>query len=309
MHPEIKGALSCSGDPSGPLLFSLVLKVLTDRIEFVVPDLAVNAWYLDDGVLIGKSAAVKQALDIIMAEGEGLGLHLNLGKCELWWSTPDPHWTLFPAEIPRVTATGLQLLGGAVGGDAFVQGQLLRRVQKVVSELHRLEELEDSQTQLLLLRHCLGFAKVAYAMRTSPPRIASDPMSALDAAVTDSLQSIVGGVMSPAARAQAALPVAKGGLGVRESAPAAEAAYLSSWSATRRLQAQILRVPASDLPPTAAAVSSLAALNARSDGPAWTLEALLGQLPTQEQLLERAEAAASRRVGTCLTAHDSSRWR
>src|SRR6185437_5222438 len=41
------------GDPLGPLLFSLVLHPLAERIEKEFPNLDLSVWYLDDGTIIG----------------------------------------------------------------------------------------------------------------------------------------------------------------------------------------------------------------------------------------------------------------
>ena len=72
------------GDPLGPILFSLVLQEVVREIEKQLPDLDLNVWYLDDGTIIGKSAEVAQALQIIEVEGRKLGLELRKDKCELF---------------------------------------------------------------------------------------------------------------------------------------------------------------------------------------------------------------------------------
>ena len=41
------------GDPLGPLGFSLTLHPIVEHIKAEVPSLALNAWYLDDGTLVG----------------------------------------------------------------------------------------------------------------------------------------------------------------------------------------------------------------------------------------------------------------
>ena len=50
--------LSCcgvqQGDPLGPLGFALALQPIIERIQQEVPNLAINAWYLDDGTLCGS---------------------------------------------------------------------------------------------------------------------------------------------------------------------------------------------------------------------------------------------------------------
>ena len=43
------------GDPLGPLGFALTLHPIVERIKAEVPDLLLNALYLDDGMLVGFS--------------------------------------------------------------------------------------------------------------------------------------------------------------------------------------------------------------------------------------------------------------
>ena len=53
------------GDLLSPLGFSLTLHPIVERIKAEVPFLALNAWYLDDGTLVGPSEGLSAALDII----------------------------------------------------------------------------------------------------------------------------------------------------------------------------------------------------------------------------------------------------
>ncbi len=88
------------GDPLGPLLFSLVIQKLIAAIAARCPQLALNLWYLDDGVLAGRTADVAAALAMIAELGPDLGLELNLVKNKVvffWDDTPDP----FPKEVER----------------------------------------------------------------------------------------------------------------------------------------------------------------------------------------------------------------
>jgi hypothetical protein len=58
------------GDPLGPLLFSLVIQMLISAINARCPGLALNnLWYLDDGVLAGRTADVAAALAVIAELG------------------------------------------------------------------------------------------------------------------------------------------------------------------------------------------------------------------------------------------------
>ena len=38
-------------------------------IKQEVPSLLINAWYLDDGVLVGKQAELQKVIDILLREG------------------------------------------------------------------------------------------------------------------------------------------------------------------------------------------------------------------------------------------------
>jgi len=75
------------GDPLGPLLFSLVLQTLTQKIKEACPALALNVWFLDDGTLIGRTDDVLRAVQIISEDGPLLGVRINPPKCKLWWPT------------------------------------------------------------------------------------------------------------------------------------------------------------------------------------------------------------------------------
>ena len=283
------------GDPLGPLLFSLVLRVLTARIREVAPDLALNVWYLDDGTLIGRTDDVLAALAIISTDGPALGLHVNFSKCELWWCKENQRMHEFPPEIKRITTGGVALLGSAVGCGVFAAAELDKRVVKVTRQIEALRALEDSQIELSLLRLCLGVPNMVYAMRTMAPQDITDPLRRADEVITAALQNVVGDALPLAARTQAALPISRGGLGVRQAAPTTEAAYLSSYSAARPLVSRMLGCAEAELPVAAGVQAALDALNARAGAAGeqpWTVELLLEQRPSQEALLEACDKAS-----------------
>ena len=95
-----------------------------------------NAWYLDDGTLIGDSKEVAKALDIITVIGPKLGLQLNIKKTELFWPSCDGKklWEgLFPADIGR-PPLGVKLLGGAVSRDAsFIRNLAIKKAENTVN--------------------------------------------------------------------------------------------------------------------------------------------------------------------------------
>ena len=77
--------LSCTGvqqgDPLGPLCFALTFHPLIEQIQSSVPNLHLNAWYLDEGSLCGPPSSFFSALEIIGTAGPPRGLHLNKNKC------------------------------------------------------------------------------------------------------------------------------------------------------------------------------------------------------------------------------------
>ena len=46
-------------------------------VTFLIEQLLLNAWYLDDGALAGPGSAVLRALEVLGAEGKPNGLILN----------------------------------------------------------------------------------------------------------------------------------------------------------------------------------------------------------------------------------------
>ena len=69
------------GDPLGPLLFSLGLRRITSAIKERFPHLAMQLWYLDDGVLIGKRDDLAAVLFYLGTDAvQEMGFHLSLSK-------------------------------------------------------------------------------------------------------------------------------------------------------------------------------------------------------------------------------------
>ena len=72
------------GDPSGPLLFSLVLSELMDEIG-QTNDVPFQVWYLDDGSFVGQRSAVASLLELVKSKSPDYGLEINMSKCEVFW--------------------------------------------------------------------------------------------------------------------------------------------------------------------------------------------------------------------------------
>ncbi|XP_052626824.1 uncharacterized protein LOC128133428 [Lactuca sativa] len=162
------------GDPLGPLLFALVLHLLVHKIRDNCK-LLLHAWYLDDGTVIGDSEEVARVLNIIWLHGPSLGLELNIKKTKIFWPSCDGRKLradLFPTGIGR-PSLGVKLLGGgggAISRDAgFISGLAMKRAVNAVDLMGLLLQLCDPQSELLLLRSCMGIAKLFFGLRTCQP--------------------------------------------------------------------------------------------------------------------------------------------
>jgi hypothetical protein len=197
-----------------------------------------QAWYLDDGVLVGAHADLLRALQVIQDHGPDLGLHLNLPKCEVWWPscTPD-HWRLYPAAISKSLEPGIDLLGAPLGHSTYAERYVGKRVTKIKGMLDKVADINDSHIELTLIRACLGFPKFAFALRTCAPVKISGAISSFDASIQQALGNILEDrCVSEQVHLQTSLPVSKGGLGIQSAAMVAAPAFLASVSSSLSIQ-------------------------------------------------------------------------
>ena len=178
---------SCCGVQLGPLGFALTLHPIIKRIRAEVPSLALNAWYLDDGTLVGSTQDLSAALHIVESAGPSIGLHLNRGKSLLFIPNAcDSSLSTLPSEVP-VTRNGFCLLGCPIGPSSFCEEVLQERVGNIKGSLERLRDLSDSHLETTLLRSCLALPKLSYVLRTCPPSNISQATSVFDAAIREAL--------------------------------------------------------------------------------------------------------------------------
>ena len=106
------------GDSLGPLLFALVLHCTIHKISAdpQCKEMLLNCWYLDDGALAGPRDAVSRALKILQANSDISGLHINLGKCELFCAQ---ELSMFSSDIPCSACPHFELLGAPIGSAEY----------------------------------------------------------------------------------------------------------------------------------------------------------------------------------------------
>ena len=213
------------GDQLGPLLFSLAIWPLIDEIESKIPNLLKHCWYLDDGIIAGTEIELCEGLEILSESGEKFGLERRKDKCELW---SFESMTKIDSLIKRNCVDRIEILGAAIGSDAFVSSCLLKRVKKLEELLDNLAYVDDPQCALSILRFCLG-ALVVYSLRCNSPSNESNKIiRKFDSVQRATFEGILGVLLSDTSWDQACLPINKTGVGIRRSADQVQAAYVGS---------------------------------------------------------------------------------
>ena len=231
------------GDPLGPLLFSLTLHPIVERIKREVLSLNTNVWYLDDGTLCGYPEDLQSALNIVEEDGPARGLLLNRSKSLLFVpADADASNNPLPPEIP-ICRSGFCLLGAPIGPPAFCELTVMKRVENIRAAVSNLHDLEDSQMETTLLRSCLAMPKFNFSLRSCPPSSIKQATTAFDDLMRESLSDLAGGPLPDWAWKKASLPSSLGGLNLRSATLHAPAAFISSLDQSKLLVARILGHP------------------------------------------------------------------
>ena len=215
------------GDPLGPLLFCMAIMNMSNNLQS-----AVNLWYLDDGLLAGTPDAVQKDLSYIVRTASEIGLSVNITKCEILCNGGDfegieEAYSAVERVAQGITRadTTMAFLGTAL----FLEGRatiLADKIDKLSSLVQRLKDLR-SHDALFLLKNCIAIPRLYYLLRTSP--CFSHPLIGdYDQQLRQGLELITNNSLGEASWAQATLPVASGGLGVRCASQLALPAFLAS---------------------------------------------------------------------------------
>ena len=228
------------GDPLSSLLFALVLHPIILQVRDSLPDLILNAWYLDDGTLSGASSDLQAAFDIIRTQGASVGLNLNAGKSLVWCGNANVSNDPLQRGVPRAAIDGFHLLGAPVGNIPFSRDAVDARVAKIADIFDTLPSLNDSQIEYALLRSCFSFPKFSYCIRTCEPKSIFPIYEKFDDYQLATFSLSIGRQFDDAARKQVFLPIKLGGLGLRSAKQHAAAGFISSVSRTRSIVRALL---------------------------------------------------------------------
>ena len=271
------------GDPLASLLFSLVLHPIILRIKEQVPSLDLNAWYLDDGTLVGTVAELRQAVDIIVREGPARGLILStahttrapaLPKTSVWskldlTGDDDP----LGKGVPRVRGLGITLLGAPLGHQGYEQEVIQEKVNKVQEITTLLPDLKDPHAEFCLLRSCVSLPKLMFILRTVDTTAHRHLLAQFDLITREALSRILGSPLSDLQWRQAKLPVHLGGMGLRAALDHGAAAYSTSLLQSQTLVRQLLNITDDELAPLSPAVLATLSIQLNEEA---TIESLTG---------------------------------
>ena len=219
----IKSCDGChQGDPLACLFFCVVLQPIITRIAEEVPDLLLNGWYLDDGSQVGKLADLASVVDIIRQDGPLKGLFLSTTatstrpKSTIWCpELANPDLDPLDLGIPRIQEPGIILLGSPIGNQQFVHNKIQEKIQTVKELTKLLPLIRDPHSELVLLQSCFSLPKIVFLLRTTNPTQHQVLWASFDDLIRDTLNHILGSAIDSNQWAQAQMPVAMGGLGLR----------------------------------------------------------------------------------------------
>ena len=153
-------------------------------------------------------------------------MELRKDKCEL---CSIESMTKVDSLIKRDCVDGIEILGAAIGSDAFVSSCFLKRFKKLEQLLDNLAYVDDTRCALGILRFCLGAPKMVYSLRCNSPSDESNKiLQKFDSVQRSTFESILGALLSDTSWGQACLPINKTGVGIRRSADQVRAAYVGS---------------------------------------------------------------------------------
>jgi len=91
------------GDPLGPAYFALATLPICRQVA-AQPGVRWSVWYLDDGTIVVKTAALPGLLRFLKAQFATVHLAVNLAKCSCWHSATDAsHSTVPPMALTAVS--------------------------------------------------------------------------------------------------------------------------------------------------------------------------------------------------------------
>ena len=131
--------------------------------------------------------------------------------------------------VPKIrSGEGITVLGAPVGWRGFVRDMFEEKIEKIRQITEMLPLLKDPHSEFVLLRSCLSLPKLMFLLRALDTTEHQDLLQSFDTISRGALSRIVGSPVTDDQWAQAKLPVAMGGLGLRAAEDHASSAYATS---------------------------------------------------------------------------------
>lgn len=205
------------GDPFSPLAFDLAIQPLLNAANAKAVNKGGHVGaYHDDVFVMGPPEAVASAVHQIRVQGASIGLQLQPSKCKVTSVAAQEAARQFADEQGfKHSVNGLELLGAAVGKDAFLTAACEGTVKAVDKWVDTLMSLPlPAQAKMLLLRDS-GGAKLAHLPRWLPPAVAKRLCQPRALHLLRAMAQLAGvNTFSVDTARLAALPTRLGGLGI-----------------------------------------------------------------------------------------------
>ncbi len=155
------------GNPLAGLLFSLTLHTFLLKVHNIINDLQLNAWYLDDGKIVGTFNDTSRAVQMFVDKGLEHGFHLQLHKSSITSDTDAINLRcLFPASIKfKMFDDGKKTLDCSIGPDLYVQDFMRAKIDNIQSILDHIPYINDSQTEMIILHGSTNSSKINHLLR------------------------------------------------------------------------------------------------------------------------------------------------
>ena len=206
------------GGPTSMQWFCLAIQpLLLNANDILGPAKGTVISYADDTFLIGEPQHVFKAFKLFTSLAMDIGLHHRPDKCRIL----APFKTLSEDDLQLASEcginappeTGIIVLGSPVG---HPDREIELANTLVTSELfEKLDQIDDKQCRLLLLRYCIA-TKYNHLARTIPPDQAEACLKLIDNQTARAVMNLLEVNKLPVpASLQIALPIAMGGLSLK----------------------------------------------------------------------------------------------
>ncbi|CAK9256717.1 unnamed protein product [Sphagnum jensenii] len=142
------------GDPLADLLFSLTLHAFLLKVHNIIPDLQLNAWYLNNGKIVSTLNDMSRVVQMFVNDGPEHGLHLQLHQSSITSNVDAIDLRcLFSASIKFKTFDdGQKTLSCPIGPDLYVQDFIKAKIDNIQSILNHIPYINDRQIEMIILR-------------------------------------------------------------------------------------------------------------------------------------------------------------